>query len=64
MSYAVPWWWRFVQFRARIRLWRHSARWLNQRLEVQRALELGAKTGYGIHAEQCRELARKLKEFE
>ena len=55
---SMPWW--LYRLLVRWRMWRNSASDLNRRTEVEQALIAGAKTGYGISAKRCDELAAKL----
>lgn len=55
---TTPWW--LYRLRVRWRMWRNTSHWLNRRVEVENALLAAHKSGNGIGAEQCRELAYKL----
>ena len=48
------------RLRVRWRMWRNTASDLNRRVDVENKLLAAHKSGNGIDAEQCRELAYKL----
>lgn len=52
--------WPLYRLAVRYRMWRNSGAELNKRVEAENVLLAAAKSGKGLSAEQCRELAFKL----